>query len=100
MSGKREKYVKKKNGTKRERKMDRNKREEIKKCSKKCLEWGGPGRRWRERKARNSPYVVVPQVAATPKSPCLKVTKLTLTVNRVSLYGILPFTCQITRQFI
>ena len=31
---KREKYVKKKNGRKRERIMDRNKREEIKKCSK------------------------------------------------------------------
>ena len=33
MSGKREKCVKKKNGRKRERKMDRNKREEIQKCS-------------------------------------------------------------------
>ena len=31
MSGKREKCVKKKNGRKRERKMDRNKRKEIKK---------------------------------------------------------------------
>ena len=34
MSGKREKCVKKKNGRKRERKMDRNKWEQIKKCSK------------------------------------------------------------------
>ena len=34
MSGKREKCVKKKNGREREKKMDRNKREEIKKCSK------------------------------------------------------------------
>ena len=34
MSGKREKCVKKKNGRKRERKMDRNKWEEIKKSSK------------------------------------------------------------------
>ena len=34
MSGKKEKCVKKKNGRKREKKMDRNKREEIKKCSK------------------------------------------------------------------
>ena len=34
MSGKRESCVKKKKGRKRERKMDRNKREEIKKCSK------------------------------------------------------------------
>ena len=33
-SGKGEKYVKKENGRKRERKMDRNKREEIKKCFK------------------------------------------------------------------
>ena len=34
MSGKREKCVKKKNGRKRERKIDRNKREEINKYSK------------------------------------------------------------------
>ena len=36
MSGKKEKCIKKKNGRKRARKMDRNKREEIKKC---CKTW-------------------------------------------------------------